>query len=1421
MALQFVGYTSGDGTGSSYSVSLTNLSGGIGSAPQAGDIVIVCAAHAGTTNSAPTCSGNNNGAYSGLGAAAYANSTYDTNMRGFYKVMGATPDTQLTIGRTSSTAYGGGTVLQVWRNPSGAPIQVTGTPTTVTNGSRGNMPSVTPTTDGTQVIGFGAGAQGASGTSITFPAELTDNRIFLNTNGTTSDICVLMASAPGTNGVAFDPSAWTGGMTSSFCSAAAQTIVLAPAGPPGSNPTLRQSYGTALSESQADVVMQTGDVVLVFYSDTGGLDVASCSDTLGNSYVEIESPGFACTPSSVHAHTFKAVVTNPGTATITVANQGAYIPTILVHVVQDSDGTLVASYKAESTAGTAHSTNSISAPDNAYLATFWFQDYASSRTLTDGSEFTQRQQASSDGSTVYQYSYDKIGGAAGSVSQSVTGNGNCIYGSLILALSPAASSGVTGTSTASAGTLGGSASGSHGVTGSTNKAVGTLAGSATGIHAQPIVATSLAALILAGSIVGAHGVSGSSTSTIGTLGGSASGIAAVVGSSSQAMGTLGGLAAGGHGVAGTSAAPVGIMGGNASGSHTPPTYTGTSTAAIGALSGQASGAHGVSGTSSKNIGTFAGTVTGAHGVSGTSTAGFTLGGSAAGVHAQPITGTSNVNVATFAGSATGAHGVAGTSSALVGTLGGSATGGTIMPVSGTSSASIGPLGGSAAGTHTPPTFIGTSTASIGTLGGQIVATFTLPSYTGSSNAPLGVLAGSITAAHGVAATSTEPVGTLGGSITAIHAAPVVGTSNASIGPLAGQITGNHYPEGVYGSSTASIGALAGSMAGAHGVSGTSSAGLFPPAVPLRPRYGQLWPRPAVWGASPATTQGRVKGASFVSIGRIGGEIVGTYSLPSNTGTSVTSIGKLGGQIVGFVPARITATSVAQVGRLGGQIVGYTPQRFIGVSSASIGRLGGQVVGYVQRKITGTSTAPIGRLGGQITGAVGSVPSGVQVNLTPSAATAVAAGGTLQFGATVTGSGNTAVTWKVDGITGGNSTVGTITTGGLYTAPTGASRPALRTISATANADGSTQGILRIVTAIGSTLVNGKTGYGAAGNGITDDTSVIANAMAAAGNGICLLPSGRYLVNPNTTANQFAVNVPTGLTLLLAAGAELVTKTFTQTGGYGTVRMAGNNCAIVGGTITGDRAARDLPDYDGDVGVDYETGQGIEFKAGAYQIALGVTSREHCCDGFYLSSDVNNLEIYDCVADHNRRQGLSLVYCHDVTIRYSTFKNTQGNDPGCGMDFEPNTGSTVRNVLVQYCSFLDNAGGGIAGGPAYSNGPDGNDSAHCYDCTIDNCLFERNGGANYHLGGLAWDASQRITLTDLVFNDNLGHAIKVFYSFTDGLLSGNIGSGNDGYGIVLGDGPVNDCAGTVCTNNPVTGTSGHIHNDSNSGVSNPT
>jgi DNA-binding beta-propeller fold protein YncE len=62
------------------------------------------------------------------------------------------------------------------------------------------------------------------------------------------------------------------------------------------------------------------------------------------------------------------------------------------------------------------------------------------------------------------------------------------------------------------------------------------------------------------------------------------------------------------------------------------------------------------------------------------------------------------------------------------------------------------------------------------------------------------------------------------------------------------------------------------------------------------------------------------------------------------------------------------------------------------------------------------------------------------------------GQTEQFSAAVTGNSNTGVTWTVNNVTGGNATVGTVTTDGFYTAPSNAVNASSVSVAATSKAD---------------------------------------------------------------------------------------------------------------------------------------------------------------------------------------------------------------------------------------------------------------------------------------------------------------------------------------------------------------------------------
>ena len=77
--------------------------------------------------------------------------------------------------------------------------------------------------------------------------------------------------------------------------------------------------------------------------------------------------------------------------------------------------------------------------------------------------------------------------------------------------------------------------------------------------------------------------------------------------------------------------------------------------------------------------------------------------------------------------------------------------------------------------------------------------------------------------------------------------------------------------------------------------------------------------------------------------------------------------------------------------------------------------------------------------------------GVAVTISPTQAS-LQTGKTQQFTATVTGSTNVSVTWKVNDVVGGNSTLGTVSASGLYTAPATAPSPNTVSVTATSAAD---------------------------------------------------------------------------------------------------------------------------------------------------------------------------------------------------------------------------------------------------------------------------------------------------------------------------------------------------------------------------------
>lgn len=225
--LSYVGGTSCSGTGSTYSCSLTSLTGGSGSSATAGDIVIVITGWASTANGDP---GVTTSGYTEVPGSTdlYKSDSRDTNVSADYKVMGASPDTSVTVSGFNNAANGGATVVQVWRgiDPT-TPMDATVTTATGGNASSPNSPSITPVTSGAVVLSTGLGTDDTTPLTKTAPTGYS-NAVTTTGTGSTMSVTVGIASKAWSSG-AEDPAAWTGGETSTSDSWGAFSIALRPA----------------------------------------------------------------------------------------------------------------------------------------------------------------------------------------------------------------------------------------------------------------------------------------------------------------------------------------------------------------------------------------------------------------------------------------------------------------------------------------------------------------------------------------------------------------------------------------------------------------------------------------------------------------------------------------------------------------------------------------------------------------------------------------------------------------------------------------------------------------------------------------------------------------------------------------------------------------------------------------------------------------------------------------------------------------------------------------------------------------------------------------------------------------------------------------------------------------------------------------
>jgi polygalacturonase len=214
-------------------------------------------------------------------------------------------------------------------------------------------------------------------------------------------------------------------------------------------------------------------------------------------------------------------------------------------------------------------------------------------------------------------------------------------------------------------------------------------------------------------------------------------------------------------------------------------------------------------------------------------------------------------------------------------------------------------------------------------------------------------------------------------------------------------------------------------------------------------------------------------------------------------------------------------------------------------------------------------------------------------------------------------------------------------------------------------------------------------FGAAGDGVRDDTSAFERALADLPSlgGTVRVPAGTYRIDVSK-----GVALRSNVRLEMERDAVLVAAP-THLERYSVIRIADStNVEIVGGAIVGER---DL--HLGDAG---EHGMGINVRGARGVRIEGVRVSKCWGDGIYIGAGAGgqasaNVRVVRCTSFENRRLGLAITCCEGALVEECEFWGSSGTAPQSGIDIEPNPGNAVSDVVIRGCIVRDNVADGIS------------------------------------------------------------------------------------------------------------------------------
>jgi hypothetical protein len=213
-------------------------------------------------------------------------------------------------------------------------------------------------------------------------------------------------------------------------------------------------------------------------------------------------------------------------------------------------------------------------------------------------------------------------------------------------------------------------------------------------------------------------------------------------------------------------------------------------------------------------------------------------------------------------------------------------------------------------------------------------------------------------------------------------------------------------------------------------------------------------------------------------------------------------------------------------------------------------------------------------------------------------------------------------------------------------------------------------------------------FGAVGNGVTDDTTAIQNALTQSAT--VYFPPGTYAISDIIFVPSNRHIQAYGATLFCLASAQNDTGLYITDATY---LVGVENVSVYGLKIDGNRAFRSVP------------GAGALFyiSSGKNHTLVDCIAVNSTIDGFQVAGDTGwaggvnkNTRFYNCEADNSYRNGLSVVGTDNFADYGGKYHDTNGTNPEIGVDIEPN-GATSRNYGFAFYGthVYDNAFHGIS------------------------------------------------------------------------------------------------------------------------------